>query len=382
MDKWSLADKLRKYSYSYYRGSTEVEDAEFDALKQKLVEIDPDDETGFQREVGSPPDKFKYQHEIPMGSLDNVNNEEELRKWYNKLPSKTVVIQPKYDGLSVGMSYKNGSLHMALTRGDGVNGEAITDNVLHTMYASGGRPSIKTLTEPVDVSVRGEGIIFKEDFNEANFPGESNPRNSAAGSIRDEDSTRARWIRIVCYDMSGEFKTEVEKLSKMQMLGLPVTKYWVAESVEDILKVYNEIVADRDNLPYAVDGLAMKLNNIELQKKMGEHNNRPKGQRAFKFPCMSAVTTLRKVELAVGHTGYITLRGHYDPVEIDGRTFEHTNLDNYDLLEKMGLGIGSEILIYIAGDIIPKTKKVINPSYTCPECGFAGTLEQQKLHHS
>ncbi|MBD3407764.1 MAG: NAD-dependent DNA ligase LigA [Candidatus Lokiarchaeota archaeon] len=403
MNKNQLAAKLRKLAKSYYDGQPQVSDAEFDMLKKHLREIDPEDETGFLSEVGAPVSGKTCKHRITMNSLDNVNNEAEFRKWYAKLPSnKQLVVQYKYDGGSMGLEYDNGSLTRGLTRGDGITGEDQTANVKKCWNsASGalgldnqeliesGHGTIDNLNMRFSGCARGEALVFWEDFTAENFPNpqredgrESNPRNSAVGAIRKDNSPRAKWVRIICYDLISDdmnFDTEVEKLNYMKELGLPVSEFHICDTADDVLDIYKHVQENRQNLPFMVDGLVLKLNDIQAQKDMGVHNDgRPRGQTAFKFECMEAITTLREVELAVGHTGNITLRGHYDPITLDGRTFQHTNLDNFDLVKRLGVAVGDKVTVQIAGDIIPKIvdlhemgedRQEISPPTTCPSCG-------------
>jgi len=381
----SIVECLQRASQEYYDGTPTLTDPEFDKLKHKLRELDPSHP--FLFEVGASVSGTIRQHSIPMGSLDNVNDEDEFRKWWDKLPAncRELVVQYKYDGLSLGLEYEQGRLKYGLTRGNGVTGEDRTTNIRNCRNSHGNADGVvDQLDDSFNGSVRGEGVIFIEDFTDLNFPGESNPRNSAVGAIRKDESPRAKWVRVICYDVinGSDFATEIDKLTYMKELGLPVAEHWVCTTPEQVLEIYARVQEERNTIPFLVDGIVLKVSDIKAQTDMGLHNGRPRGQTAFKFKCMEAITTLRKVELAVGHTGNITLRGHYDPVVLGGRTFRHANLDNFDLITERGISVGSSVRLQIAGDIIPRLVECLDPAYVCPECGFVGTLKEQQVHHS
>jgi len=381
---------LKSYDVAYYNeGDSTISDPEYDQLKRESQEKWPDDP--YFKTVGAPVDGTEHTHSIPMGSLSNVNNEEEFLKWWGNLPADTeVIVQYKYDGLSLGNEYVAGNLRVGALRGDGITGELKTTNILNSWNTENGNGGAGKLLEEcgrIDVlkqsftgAVRGEGVIFIDDFNN-HLSGESNPRNSAVGAIRKSNSPRARYVRMICYDIAAEdqqWASETDKLAYMESLGLPVAEYFQFDSAEGVLEFYNRMQTERNDLPMMVDGLVVKVNSIALQEQLGVRNDgRPRGMTAFKFECKEAETTLREVELAVGHTGNITLRGHYDEVTIDGRNFTHTNMDNFDLVEAMELAVGDRIIVHIAGDIIPKIKcKVSNgenrqpivPPTHCPSC--------------
>lgn len=380
---WNNVDELvvfmKAWSDAYYNnGNSPVEDAVYDAARKRLEVLNPSHP--YLAVVGAPVNADgMIKHKIPMGSLDNVNNEQEFRNWWNKVQPGIVVVQYKYDGLSLGLEYENGNLVRGLSRGDGLYGEDLTENICNC-YHSG---QINNLNERFNGSIRGEGIIYREDFNDQNFPGESNPRNSAVGAIRKSNSPRAKWVRIACYDIASDrkFTKEAEKLAYMESLGLPVCSYEIFDNPDDVINFYNETEANRDQLGFAIDGLVVKINDIARQQQLGSHNGRPKWGRAFKFATMKGTSTVTNIILTVGHTGSIIPTAEYNPIAIDGRTFQHALLDNFDTIEKFGIGIGSTISVAICGDVIPKIQEVIEHSYVCPECGYTGTLKEQEEHH-
>ena len=368
-----LAELMKQWSDAYYNeGDSPVKDSVYDAAKQRLEVLDP--YHPYLAVVGAPVNvDGMVRHKIPMGSLDNVMNEQEFRDWWNKIQPERVIVQYKYDGLSLGLEYKDGNLVRGLSRGDGIYGEDLTENVCNC-YHSG---QINNLNEQFNGCVRGEGIVYKEDFNDENFPGESNPRNSAVGAIRKSNSPRAKWVRLACYDLVNgkEFEQEIEKLQYMEHLGLPVCYYEAFDNPDDVIEFYSNL--DREGLPFAVDGLVVKIDNISRQKELGSKNGRPRWAKAFKFPTLTGVSTVREIILTVGHTGNVIPTAEYDPITIEGRVFRHALLDNFDTIEKFNLNIGDEIEIGIMGDIIPKIVRVTNknteghfPRPTqCPTCG-------------
>lgn len=376
-----LVKLMKSCSDKYYNtGVSLVDDHIYDSMRTRLKEIDPNNP--FIAKVGAPVTNKNgmVKHNIPMGSLDNVNNDIEFRNWWEKTQPGEVVIQYKYDGLSLGLEYTNGQLVRGLTRGDGVYGEDQTENIKNCSC----KDEINVLHEQFSGSIRGEGIIFRSDFTPTNFPGESNPRNSAVGAIRKSNSPRVQWVKIACYDIAcdKQFNTEVESLEYMEHLGVPVCFYKIFNNPDDVVEFYNQTEANRDNLPFMIDGLVIKCNQYSQQKELGSHNNRPKWARAFKFPTMRGISTIRAINLTVGHTSSVIPTAEYDDMIIDGRCFKHALLDNFDTIEKHQLGIGDKIEIEITGDIIPKLRRVIEHAYKCPECGFIGTHEEQLKKHN
>ena len=374
-----LAALLEQWADAYYNtGNSPASDAVFDAARARMEVLNPNH--AVMAKVGAKINVDGMErHKIPMGSLDKLNTEQDLLDWWKKVKPGEVVVQFKFDGLSLGLEYDNGDLGRGLTRGDGIFGENQTKNIKNMFNKN----QLVSVGKKFSGSARGEGVIFKDDFNEKNFPGESNPRNSSVGAIRKENSPRVKWVRFICYDLINgiKFATEVEKLEYIKSLGLPVCDYWVFTNPEDLQKFYQATEEGRDKIPFAIDGLVIKINDMERQKALGEHKGRPKWAMAYKFPFMTGKTKLTNVILSTGSTGAIIPTAEYEPIMIDGRVFQHALLDNFDTVEKLGIGIGSVCRVSICGDVIPKIDKVLEPSYKCPECGFVGTLQEQNEHH-
>lgn len=372
-----LTNLLREWSNRYYNfGDSPVDDATFDAAKKRLETLDPDHP--FLKEVGAPVASSRtHHHKIPMGSLDNLHNEDEFRRWWDKIKPESVVIQHKYDGASIGLEYHDGRLTRALTRGDGTTGEDITKNMVHCYHHVHPEHSIETLSQEFTGSVRGEAIIFKDDW-EKHFVGESNPRNSTTGAIRKENSERVQWVRVFCYDLLNgiTFSTEIEKLEYMCAMGLPVGESIVATSPEEVIEFYELTIRKRQSMDYAIDGLVIKINNIAHQQSLGTRNNCPKWAMAFKFPSSTGTSILTDIVLTVGHTGAIIPTAQYRPINLDGRTFTHALLDNFDFIEKHDVAVGDEVAIEIAGDVIPRITGIVKKNVAgcfprptnCPVC--------------
>lgn len=372
-----LVSILRNASDAYYNDIPIMSDEEYDALHDELESIDP--ENGFLSEVGSPAHLNLYHHKIPMGSLDNVKNENEFIKWWNKVDPTSVIVQYKYDGASVGLEYQNGKLITAASRGDGIIGEDITINMKNCWNHQNNNHDINTLDKPFTGSVRGEAIIYKNDWS-ANFTGESNPRNSTVGAMRKEKSQMVKWVRMSCYDIiheDMEFTKESDKLAYMDELGLPVSEYWVMNNPQEVIDFYERTQVNRSNLNFMIDGLVVKVNNTHIQEKLGSHNGRPKWAVAFKFPCLKGDSKITGIILSLGHTGSIIPTAEYEPINIEGRTFSHTLLDNFNFIEQHNIAIGDRVEVIITGDIIPKISKVIEKGpnkghfprpLECPEC--------------
>lgn len=381
---WNNADELvilmKEWSVAYYNdGNSSASDAVYDASKKRLEILDP--YHPYMAVVGAPTNvDGEERHKIPMGSLDNVNNEQEFRDWWAKVNPELVVVQYKYDGLSLGLEYEDGNLNKGLLRGDGIFGENKSENISGCYHSE----QINNLGD-FSGSVRGEGIVYRSDFTDENFPGESNPRNSAVGAIRKSNSPRAKWVRIACYDLvdGKEYDTEVEKLEYMESLGLPVCQYQTFDNPDDVIAFYNETENNRESIDFLVDGLVIKINDTSRQKALGSKNSRPKWARALKFATMKGNTILRKIIISLSHTGSLIPTGEYDPLIIEGRTFTHALLNNFDTIEKLGLNVGDEIEIEICGDIIPRLKRIIKKNSegtyprptVCPVCDAATVID-------
>ena len=369
-----MLEKLKKAANAYYNGQPIMSDEEYDRLYEAARQRYPDDP--FFRSVGAPPQSLfaKIEHEIPMGSLNKVKDEEELRRWWAKIPQseerKKVLIHWKFDGCSVDLRYVRGKLVQAVSRGDGRIGEDITANVLKSKHIP------KQLTRPFTGHVRGEAILYKKDF-ETYFAGMSNPRNAGNGVLRNKHGEGCEHLRVLAFDtlLDGTLvKNEHTKQKLLIALGFEADQGEIATSVDEILLVHQARAKLRDDLPYEVDGLVLRVNDVEAQESMGERDGRPKGQMAFKFEAHGAVTTLQAIELTVGHTGAIIPTGKVEPVEIGGVTVTSVLLNNFDQIKEQRLKPGRKILLERAGDVIPRCLGLAEEHYRCTVCGKEGVL--------
>ncbi len=394
-----LRELIRKYDYYYYvLNNPLVSDAEYDELKRRLIELErkypelitPDSPT---QRVGAPPRKEfpNVQHSIPMLSLEDARNEEEIREIYEriiKLVGRNVefCIEPKFDGTSLELIYENGVLVRAVTRGDGYVGEDVTPNAR----------TIRTvplrLFEDVSIEIRGEVVISKENFRNLNEElinrGEkpfANPRNAAAGSLMQLDSriTAQRPLDFIVWGFGkGEIKfaKQSEFLKKAEELGFKVPKPKVVKTLEEIIETYREWEKERDRYIYELDGMVVKVNEIELWEKLGYTARAPRWAFAAKFKPREKTTKILGVVWQVGRTGIITPVAELQPVEIGGATVSRATLHNVDILKKLGVKIGDTVVVSRAGDVIPQIIKPIEELRTgqereigipnnCPVCG-------------
>jgi DNA ligase (NAD+) len=394
-----LRELIRKYDYYYYvLNNPLVSDAEYDELKRRLIELEkkypelitPDSPT---QRVGAPPRKEfpNVQHSIPMLSLEDARNEEEIREIYEriiKLVGRNVefCIEPKFDGTSLELIYENGVLVRAVTRGDGYVGEDVTPNAR----------TIRTvplrLFEDVSMEIRGEVVISKENFRKLNEElinkGEkpfANPRNAAAGSLMQLDSriTAQRPLDFIVWGFgkSGiKFAKQSEFLKKAEELGFKVPKPKVVKTLEEIIETYREWERERDRYIYELDGMVVKVNEIELWEKLGYTARAPRWAFAAKFKPREKTTKILGVVWQVGRTGIITPVAELQPVEIGGAIVSRATLHNVDILKKLGVKIGDTVVVSRAGDVIPQIIKPIEELRTgqereieipnkCPVCG-------------
>ena len=400
-----LRELIRKYDYYYYvLNNPLVSDAEYDELKRRLIELErkypelitPDSPT---QRVGAPPRKEfpNVQHSIPMLSLEDARNEEEIREIYErivKLVGRNVefCIEPKFDGTSLELIYENGVLVRAVTRGDGYVGEDVTPNAR----------TIRTvplrLFEDVSIEIRGEVVISKENFRKLNEElinkGEkpfANPRNAAAGSLMQLDSriTAQRPLDFIVWGFGKseiKFTKQSEFLKKAEELGFKVPKPKVVKTLEEIIETYREWEKERDRYIYELDGMVVKVNEIELWEKLGYTARAPRWAFAAKFKPREKTTKILGVVWQVGRTGIITPVAELQPVEIGGAIVSRATLHNVDILKKLGVKIGDTVVVSRAGDVIPQIIKPIEELRTgqereievpnkCPVCGGEVAME-------
>ena len=404
MDRMNeIIELLNKYAYEYYTlDKPSVEDAEYDRLMQELIRIESSHPEWVR--LDSPTRKIggevisefeKVTHRVPMMSLGNVFNEEEIRDFDEKVskvfPNHEYVCELKIDGLAFNLEYKDGVFVKAATRGNGVVGEDITHNV----------KTIKSiphvLKEKVDLDIRGEIYMSKKSFNKLNErqkeKGENifqNPRNAAAGSIRQLDSSVAasRGLDVFLYHYpETPFKTHYETLMYMKKLGFVVNpNIRLCKNIDEVLSFIHEWTEKRNTLPYEIDGIVIKVNDIEQQRELGFTAKVPKWATAYKFPPEHVLTKLTDIIFTVGRTGQITPNAVLEPVRVMGSTISRATLHNSDYCVEKDIRIGDYVYIYKAGDVIPAvdrvelkrrngTEKPFEMIKYCPMCG--STLVQK-----
>lgn len=376
MDRMNeIIELLNKYAYEYYTlDKPSVDDAEYDRLMQELIKIESSHpewirEDSPTRKIGGEIiDEFvKVTHEVPMFSLGNVFNEEEIIEFDERIKKSfknpEYVCELKIDGLAVSIEYKNGKLFRAATRGNGVVGEDITHNV----------KTIKTiphkLNKDVDITIRGEIYMGKKSFErlnkyceENNLNKFQNPRNAAAGSIRQLDSNIAskRGLDAFLYHYPlTEFKTHYESLIYLKELGFTVNEnIKLCKSIEEVISFVHEWTEKRDTLPYEIDGIVIKVNDIKMQEELGYTAKVPKWATAYKFPPEHVLTKLTDIIFTVGRTGQITPNAVLEPVKVMGSTISRATLHNQDYCIEKDIRIGDYVYIYKAGDVIPAVDRV------------------------
>ena len=403
-----IAEHDRRY---YIEDAPIISDTEYDRLMRQLQELEqahlelatPDSPT--QRVSGAASADFRpVKHTVLMLSLDNAYNSEELRAWHERLlknlPSgerPRFVIEPKIDGLSCALTYVRGALTSAATRGDGTTGEDVTANArtIRTIPLTLSGPF------PERLEIRGEVVLYNEDFKRINekLAAEGrepfvNPRNCAAGSLRQKDPrvTAQRRLRFIVHSFGAwepecPIKSHAEFLAAAKTMGLRVEPQVRAESIEDIVAEYerfkNETLV---KLPYAVDGLVVKVDSYAQQRRAGFTAKSPRWAIAFKYPAQQASTVIEDVVFSVGRTGTITPVAKVKPVFCAGVTISSVTLHNFDEVGRLGIHAGASVLIERAGEVIPKIVKVtkpakggrnIHPPKNCPACGAAVVKEPE-----
>jgi DNA ligase (NAD+) len=336
-----------------------MSDAEFDKLHDKLKEMDP--ENPFLKQVGAPAIGTVMKHRIPMGSQEKIKDKDEYNRWVTQINNGQVVIQWKLDGSSVALYYKNGKLTHALTRGDGIEGEVITENVLRMQ-------NVKAVIQGFTGSLRGEIILSKSLF-EKHFKslGHKNPRNTGAGLARNQkEGALQQHLKVIYYDIEngGGVDTELDRINKIKGFGLDTVET-VLSHPDKVYDVYHGIENKRDLIDLEIDGIIVRANDLAIQKALGESSDmRPKGQRCIKFTSQKAKTTLKDINITIGHTGAMVPTGILEPVEIGGVTVSNVLLNNYDYIASLGLTLGCTVEIERAGDVIPHVSKLVKATDT------------------
>ena len=407
----NLRKSLHHHNHRYYvLDDPEISDSEYDRLMQELIRLEktypdlasPDSPSA---RVGAPPlAKFdSIAHSIPMLSLDNgfadddiLDFDKRVKRYLDRDADVVYTAEPKMDGVAVELVYEAGKLVTASTRGDGVTGEVITDNV----KTIGAVPILMQAADPdampARLEVRGEVFIGIEAFKNWNLeridqelPPFANPRNAAAGSLRQLDSkiTATRPLEIFCYGVGVVdgygFGSHWELLKAIQKWGFRINPLIRPRiSIDDVLLYYRKLSEQRHQLPYDIDGMVVKVDSLSMQQQLGATSRSPRWTIAYKFQAVQETTVLENIEIQVGRTGTLTPVAHLKPVNVAGVTVSRATLHNEDEIEKKDVRIGDTVLVQRAGDVIPEVVKVILSKRTgdekkfsmparCPVCGTA-----------
>lgn len=374
-----LHQLLHRYNHEYHvLDNPTVPDSEYDQLLHELISIEekhPElktDDSPTVRVGGPPLSQFeKINHDTPMLSLGNAFNEEDLRKFdqrvREKVDSVRYTCELKIDGLAVSLKYVNGRFVQGLTRGDGTTGENITEN-LKTIHAIP-----LTIKEPLSIEVRGEAYMPRKSFVSLNEQKEqngeqlfANPRNAAAGSLRQLDSklTAKRKLDIFLYSVNDlteiEADSQSEALNNLDELGFKTNKERETfDDIEGVLSFISKWTEQRNNLSYDIDGIVIKVDDLSQQEELGFTQKSPRWAIAYKFPAEEVLTTLTDIELSIGRTGVVTPTAILEPVKVEGTTVSRASLHNEDLIHEKDIRIGDKVVIKKAGDIIPEVVKSI-----------------------
>ncbi|MBT2600548.1 MULTISPECIES: NAD-dependent DNA ligase LigA [unclassified Oceanobacillus] len=397
----SLIELLNQYGYEYYvLDNPTVPDSEYDQKLLELQQLEQDfpdlvmENSPTQRVGGAPLASFqKVTHNIPMLSLGNAFNEQDLRDFARRASNGTdqpisFVCELKIDGLAISLTYENGKFVRGATRGDGTIGEDITSN-LKTI-----RSIPLSIKEEGTLEVRGEAYMPHKSFlalNEQREKNEeepfANPRNAAAGSLRQLDPKIAakRNLDIFLYGVgeweNSDLTSHSEHLARLKELGFKTNKEWKkCNTIEEVIDYVNYWTEHRNDLSYEIDGIVIKVDSLDQQDELGFTAKSPRWAIAYKFPAEEAMTTLRDIELSIGRTGVVTPTAILDPVRVAGTTVQRASLHNEDLIREQDIRIGDKVVIKKAGDIIPKVVRSVveqrngdeeefHMPEECPACG-------------
>ncbi|HEX2776852.1 MAG TPA: NAD-dependent DNA ligase LigA [Candidatus Acidoferrales bacterium] len=408
-----LREKLRHHEYLYHvADDPEISDAAYDRLMNQLKSLEaenpklvtPDSPT--QRIGGAPREGFQtVQHRTPMVSLDNAFSFEELANFDRRVRQATgrekieYTTEHKFDGLSMSLLYENGSLVAGVTRGDGRTGEDVTPNVrtIRSIPLNLDPARLKKAGLAGTFEVRGEGIMTRKAFERLNEQQDAvggkryaNARNAAAGAVRvlDPTITASRRLDFFAYyllvDGRAPKKRHSEILEALSDLRFKVSEDWeVCESIEAVDKYINKWESKREKLPFEIDGIVVKVNEIALQNEVGFTSKAPRWAIAYKYPAHQETTVVKEIAVSVGRTGVLTPYAIFEPVQIGGVTVVKSTLHNMDEVQRLGVHAGDTVLVERAGEVIPHVLKVVKHGKEekafrmpekCPECGM-------KIHH-
>ncbi|MCY7088572.1 NAD-dependent DNA ligase LigA [Streptococcus oralis] len=391
-----LVALLNRYATEYYTSDNpSVSDSEYDRLYRELVELEaayPDQvlaDSPTHRVGGKVLDGFeKYSHQYPLYSLQDAFSREELEAFdarvRKELPQPTYICELKIDGLSISLTYEKGILVVGATRGDGSVGENITENLKRV------KDIPLTLPEELDITVRGECYMPRASFDQVNQarqengePEFANPRNAAAGTLRQLDTAvvaKRNLATFLYQEASPSTRDSQEKVLKhLEQLGFVVNpKRILAESIDEIWDFIQEVGQERDNLPYDIDGVVIKVNDLAGQEELGFTVKAPKWAVAYKFPAEEKEAQLLSVDWTVGRTGVVTPTANLTPVQLAGTTVSRATLHNVDYIAEKDIRKGDTVIVYKAGDIIPAVLRVVESKRVseekldiptnCPSC--------------
>ncbi|MGB7572285.1 MAG: NAD-dependent DNA ligase LigA [Thermodesulfobacteriota bacterium] len=413
-----LREEIEYHNYRYYiLDQPEISDAQYDRLMRELEKLEKDypelrsPNSPTQRVGASPLEEFEIvRHTVPMLSLANAFDETEARdfdkrvkKFLGTSEEVEYVAEPKFDGLAIELVYERGQFVVGSTRGDGVNGENITQN-LRTIKTIPLQLIRKEIPVPDRLEVRGEAIMQLKKFKELNRKREeigeppfANPRNAAAGSVRQLDPkiTAERPLETYLYGL-GEvrgwtFKTQWEVLKTLPKWGLRTNPHVrKCKGIEEVLDYYREMNEKRETLPYEIDGTVIKVNRFDLQVRLGEIARSPRWALAFKFQPKQETTKILDIRVQVGRTGVLTPVAVMEPVKVGGVEVSRATLHNQDEINKKDVRVGDTVVIQRAGDVIPEVVEVIPSKRTgtekkfkmpskCPVCG-AEVVKEEASH--
>ncbi|MCL2537889.1 MAG: NAD-dependent DNA ligase LigA [Alphaproteobacteria bacterium] len=402
-----LIHSLRKWDIAYYQNDAPlVDDATYDAARARARELESEyslaGESVAGISVGAAPSRdFKtFPHSVPMISIQDVHNESDVADWLKRVGRDDIWVEPKIDGLGFSARYEDGVLVRALTRGDGVRGEDITENlktisdIPHKLYGQ---------KLPKIVEVRGEVYLMRADFFALNAAAEksggklfANPRNAAAGSLRQLDArvTASRNLRAFAYTWGAvsdrDWTTQSEFFERLEKWGFHTTRQWcrMCHSMDEISAYHKHIENIRSEIPFDMDGLVCKVDDIATQEKLGSTAHSPRWEVAYKFPAARAITKLNDITIQVGRTGVLTPVAELEPINIGGVIVSRATLHNADELMRKDFRVGDKVMIQRAGDVIPQVVESLehaahsHPYHfptKCPVCGAAVVQEANKV---
>lgn len=383
-----LEKLITKYQTSYYNGEGEISDAEFDALWDELKELDPSN--AILHKVGADSGNFeKIHHVMPMGSQEKAANPEQFLAWAAKHEYEEYLVEYKLDGASLELQYENGYLVRAVTRGDGSIGDDITANA---KKMSGVNAALYKDGEllPFTGGIRGE-VIMTHEVHKKYFSDKANCRNAANGLMKRKDGSGSQYLTLIVYDAlstdgKSYFTNEKEKISWLMSLGFNVVRLVICKSPERVIAYRAKIMEERKSIEYDIDGLVVKENRIDFEDAS---RARPDRQIAFKFSLEEATSILRQVEWSQSGATYTPV-AIFDEVELNGTKVQRASLANPDTMRKLGVKIGSHVVVVKRGEIIPKIESVVEEKdistseivfpKVCETCGSSLVDEGSRLY--